>query len=403
MIKTYGYTDNTQLSPHFNAQEFRCKCGKAHDFQIDDDLITKLETLYAALNCSKIIVTSGFRCAAHDKAVKGSGTGQHTRGKAADICCYGQNGQPISSKTICCKAQDTGFTGIANITAAYIYTHVDVRPNGKWYGDEVHSNGSVTDDFYKYFATDTTDKHKETDTMKGIDVSVHNGDIDWQKVKADGIEFAILRAGYGKLASQKDQKFEQNYKNAKAVNFPVGAYWYSYAMNENEARQEADVFLSVIKGKQFEFPVYFDLEEKKQFDLGKEKVSAIMRAFLERVEAAGYFVGLYGSASSLVTHTADDIKSWYTIWLAHWVDQTNYSGAYGIWQHSEKGKVAGINGNVDLDIGYKDFPTIIKAKGLNGYGKEEVLPNPPAPAVDDGITVEVTVDGKKYSGKLNKA
>ncbi len=403
MIKTYNYTDNTQLSPHFNAQEFRCKCGKAHDFQIDDDLITKLEALYSTLNCSKIIVTSGFRCAAHDKAVKGSGTGQHTRGKAADICCYGQNGQPISSKTVCCKAQDTGFTGIANITAAYIYTHVDVRPNGKWYGDEVHSNGSVTDDFYKYFATDTADKHKETDTMKGIDVSVHNGDIDWQKVKADGIEFAILRAGYGKLASQKDQKFEQNYKNAKAVNFPVGAYWYSYAMNENEARQEADVFLSVIKGKQFEMPVYFDLEEKKQFDLGKEKVSAIMRAFLEKVESAGYFTGLYGSASSLTTHTADDIKSRYTIWLAHWVNQTNYSSAYAIWQYSSKGKVAGINGNVDLDIGYKDFPTVIKAKGLNGYGKEEVLPNPLAPATEDGITVEVTVDGKKYCGKLNKA
>ena len=403
MIKTYNYTYNTQLSPHFNAQEFRCKCGKAHDFQIDDDLITKLEALYAALNCSKIIVTSGFRCAAHDKAVKGSGTGQHTLGKAADICCYGQDGQPISSKTVCCKAQDTGFTGIANITAAYIYTHVDVRPNGKWYGDEVHSNGSVTDDFYKYFATDTADKHKETDTMKGIDVSVHNGDIDWQKVKADGIEFAILRAGYGKLASQKDQKFEQNYKNAKAVNFPVGAYWYSYAMNENEARQEADVFLSVIKGKQFEMPVYFDLEEKKQFDLGKEKVSAIMRAFLEKVESAGYFTGLYGSASSLTTHTADDIKSRYTIWLAHWVNQTNYSSAYAIWQYSSKGKVAGINGNVDLDIGYKDFPTVIKAKRLNGYGKEEVLPNPLAPATEDGITVEVTVDGKKYCGKLNKA
>lgn len=233
-----------------------------------------------------------------------------------------------------------------------------------------------------------------------IDVSVHNGKIDWQKVRAAGIDFAILRAGYGRLASQKDDRFEENYVGAKAAGIPVGAYWYSYAMSEDEARLEADVFLSVIKGKQFEFPVYFDLEEKKQFDLGKEKVSAIMRAFLERVEAAGYFVGLYGSASSLTTHTADDIKSRYTIWLAHWCNQTNYSDAYGIWQHSEKGNVDGINGNVDLDICYKDFPAIIKAKGLNGYGKE---PNPPAPAAEDGITVEVTVDGKKYSGKLNKA
>ncbi len=394
MIKTYPFNDTTQLSAHFNVSEFRCKCGKAHDTLLSDELVEKLEQLYAALDCSKIIVTSGFRCSMHDRTVGGSGTGQHTKGNAADICCYGQDGQPISSKVVCCKAQDTGFRGIANITAAYQYTHVDVRPNGKWYGDEVHGNNTVTDDFYKYFGGED---------MKGIDVSVHNGNIDWQKVKNAGIDFAILRAGYGRLASQKDERFEQNYSGAKAAGIPIGAYWYSYAMSEDEARLEADVFLSIIKGKQFEFPVYYDVEEKKQFALGKEKVSAIMRAFLERVEAAGYFAGLYGSASSLTTHTADNIKSRYTIWLAHWVDKTSYGGAYGIWQHSEKGRVDGINGNVDLDIGYKDFPTIIKGKGLNGYGAEPVLPNPPAPAAEDGITVEVTVDGQKYSGKLNKA
>lgn len=379
--------------------EFRCKCGKAHDTLLADELVEKLEQLYDALNCSKIIVTSGFRCSMHDRTVGGSGTGQHTKGNAADICCYGQDGQPISSKTVCCKAQDIGFGGIANITTAYQYTHVDVRSGSKWYGDEVKGNSTVTDDFYKYFDI----QKGGTSTMKGIDVSVHNGNIDWQKVKAGGIQFAILRAGYGRLASQKDERFEQNYSGAKAAGVPIGAYWYSYAMSEDEARLEAEVFLSIIKGKQFEFPVYYDVEEKKQFDLGKEKVSAIMRAFLEKVEAAGYFVGLYGSASSLTTHTADDIKSRYTIWLAHWVNQTSYAGAYGIWQHSEKERVDGINGNVDLDIGYKDFPTIIKGKGLNGYGAEPVLPNPPAPAAEDGITVEVTVDGKKYSGKLNKA
>ena len=264
----YQYSDSVQITSHFNSTEFRCKCGKEHEFEVNNNLVQKLEQLYAALNCSKIIVTSGFRCPAHDKAVKGSGTRQHTLGNAADICCYGQDGQPISSKVVCCKAQNIGFTGIANITAAYQYTHVDVCPNGKWYGDEVHGNSSVTDDFYKYFGGED---------MKGIDVSVHNGDIDWQKVKADGIDFAIIRAGYGKLESQKDQKFEQNYAGAKAVGIPVDAYWYSYAMTPEEAELEADVFLSVIKGKQFEMPVYFDLEEKKQFDLGKEQVSAIMR------------------------------------------------------------------------------------------------------------------------------
>ncbi|HRV00009.1 MAG TPA: GH25 family lysozyme, partial [Ruminococcus sp.] len=261
MIKTYPFNDTTQLSAHFNVSEFRCKCGTVHDTLLADELVKKLEQLYAALDCSKIIVTSGFRCSMHDRTVGGSGTGQHTKGNAADICCYGQDGQPISSKTVCCKAQDIGFGGIANITPAYQYTHVDVRFGSKWYGDEVKGNSTVTDDFYKYFGI----QKGGTSTMKGIDVSVHNGNIDWQKVKAGGIQFAILRAGYGRLASQKDERFEQNYSAAKAAGVPIGAYWYSYAMSEDEARLEADVFLSIIKGKQFEFPVYYDVEEKKQF------------------------------------------------------------------------------------------------------------------------------------------
>ncbi len=160
------------------------------------------------------------------------------------------------------------------------------------------------------------------------------------------------------------------------------------------------MFLSVIKGKQFEMPVYFDLEEKKQFDLGKEKVSAIMRAFLEKVEKAGYFVGLYGSASSLKTHTADGIKNRYTIWLAHWTDQTNYSGAYGIWQYSDKGKVNGISGNVDLDTCYTDFPSTIKAKGLNGYGKEQI--STPEPD-DTTANVTVKIGNETYKGTLIKS
>ncbi len=197
MIKTYPFNDNTQLTAHFNVSEFRCKCGKAHVTLLADELVDMLEQLYAALNCSKIIVTSGYRCTTHDKTVGGSGNGQHTKGTAADICCYGQDGQPISSKIVCCKAQDIGFTGIANITSNYQYTHVDVRTGSKWYGDETKGNSTVTDDFYEYF-----DIQKDgTIAMKGIDVSVHNGNIDWQKVKSSGIDFAIIRAGYGRELS----------------------------------------------------------------------------------------------------------------------------------------------------------------------------------------------------------
>ena len=90
--------------------------------------------------------------------------------------------------------------------------------------------------------------------MRGIDVSVHNGNIDWNRVKNDGIGFAILRAGYGKQVSQKDKKFEENYNGAKAAGIPVGAYWYSYARNVDEARQEAEACITILRGKKFEYP-----------------------------------------------------------------------------------------------------------------------------------------------------
>jgi len=130
-----------------------------------------------------------------------------------------------------------------------------------------------------------------------------------------------------------------------------------------------------------------------------------MRAFLERVESAGYFTGLYGSASSLTTHTADDIKSRYTIWLAHWVNQTNYSGAYAVWQYSEKGKVDGINGNVDLDICTKDFPTIIKGKGLNGFGAAKSAPaeEKSVDKQDTAVTATIKIGDDTYKGTLVKA
>ena len=90
--------------------------------------------------------------------------------------------------------------------------------------------------------------------MRGIDVSVHNGNVDWNRVKNSGIDFAILRAGYGKVVSQKDKKFEDNYAFAKAAGIPVGAYWYSYAKTVDEARQEAETCITILRGKKFEYP-----------------------------------------------------------------------------------------------------------------------------------------------------
>ena len=171
MIKIYKSTDRTQLTTHFNVSEFRCKCGGNHDTKLDSNLVQKLEQLFTTLNCSKIIVNSGYRCQTHDKNVGGNGNGQHTNGTAADIVCYDKSGKKISSKKVCCVAQDTGFGGIANIDGTYTATHVDVRTGVKWYGDETVTTAySVTDDFYEYYKLEKSDVYGKE--KRSINVSV---------------------------------------------------------------------------------------------------------------------------------------------------------------------------------------------------------------------------------------
>lgn len=213
--------------------------------------------------------------------------------------------------------------------------------------------------------------------MKGIDVSKHNGNVNWSHVKADGVEFAIIRAGYGKEISQKDVQFENNYAGCKSNGVPVGAYWYSYATNEAEARQEAAVCLQVLKGKTFEFPIYYDIEEKMQFALGKAACTAIARAFLEIVEKAGYWVGLYSSTYFLQYFESDLLKR-YAVWVAQYGAKCTYSGQYGIWQKSSEGKVYGISGNVDMNDCYVNYADSIRNAGLNGFRKSTPASAPAA-------------------------
>ena len=375
-ILIYKFDDQTQLSPHFNAREFRCQCGQPHETLIASELVDKLEALYTALNCSKIIVTSGYRCPEHDKAVGGTSSGQHTKGTAADVCCYGQDGQPISSKTVCCKAQDFGFTGIANITSSYQYTHLDVRTSGKWYGDETKGNGTVSDDFYSYYNISKTSDSEKNSAIFGIDVSEWQGTIDWAKAKAGGVKFAILRAG---ISSRADKCFTINYAACENAGIPVGAYWYCTATTVADAKAQAKLFLQVISGKKFVYPVYMDLEEPAQFALGKAKCSELVDAFLTVLEQAGYFAGLCCSTSYLQQYLTDSIRSRYAIWVAQYYTSCTYDGDYGIWQYNVAGSeqydiigqksIPGISVACDMDYCYTDYPSIIKAAGLNGFAK----------------------------------
>lgn len=206
----------------------------------------------------------------------------------------------------------------------------------------------------------------------GIDVSKHNGAVDFAKVKAAGYNFVIIRAGYGRTAKQKDPLFEQNYKNAKAAGLNVGAYWYSYATSAADAEKEAAACVECIKGKAFEMPIYFDIEERAQFLRGRDFCSGLVKAFCNALERVGYWAGFYTSRSAVKSYISTEVAARYAAWIAEWGAKLHYSGQYGMWQNSDSGSVAGIKGRVDTDICYIDYPALIRAKGLNGLKADHV-------------------------------
>lgn len=234
---------------------------------------------------------------------------------------------------------------------------------------------------------------KEGKSMKGIDISYCQPKVDWSKVAVD---FCIIQIGGGYVARKKDAMYESHYAGAKGRGIPVGAYWFTWARTVAEAEEEADICISLLKGKQFEYPIFLDLEQEAIYKTGKANVSAIIRAFLSKVEKAGYWVGLYCNPDVLVHYCEADIPKRYSIWLAQW-DVSAPTYPCGIWQPNTA-QTAGFPEPVDQDICYIDYDSQIKAKGLNGYGKPEPTPAPAKETLD--ITMEF--GGKTYSGTLTE-
>ena len=211
----------------------------------------------------------------------------------------------------------------------------------------------------------------------GIDVSKWNGDFDFSKAKSEGVKFAILRGAY---ACEKDVRFESYYKACKGLDLAVGVYHYSMAKNVAEARAEANFLIqNVLKGKQFEYPIYMDVEDKVQKALGKDKLTEIVTAYCDTLEKAGYYVGIYSSGSFFGTYMHESKLERFDKWVAHWSKQCSYKGNYGMWQFGgetnviRSNKVTGVV--CDQNYAFVDYPKIIKDKGLNGYGKTAVKPS----------------------------
>ena len=207
----------------------------------------------------------------------------------------------------------------------------------------------------------------------GIDVSTFQGAINWQRVKGIGIKFAMIRAGFGRF--ELDNRFLQNYLNAKTNDIPVGVYHYTYANNTTRAKQEANFVINYLKDKKLEYPVAFDIEDKSLLSLSKSELTKITDTFCKTLEKAGYYVVIYSYKDFLENKLDMKKLSRYDVWLAQWSKEPTYKGPYGMWQFSDDGRVPGIVGPVDLDYAFKDYPSIMKNNNLNGYSKTPSKPS----------------------------
>ena len=210
-----------------------------------------------------------------------------------------------------------------------------------------------------------------------IDVSCWQTNVNYERVKACGINTVIIRAGYGRETTQKDSEFERHYKNARAAGLNVGAYWYSYADSVEDAKKEAYACLSCIKGKTFDLPIYYDLEESSIAELGKATATEIAKKFCEAIKSAGYRAGVYANLDwfkNNLDYSELAYAKHYSIWLAQWSSSNDLD--CDIWQNSSDGKINGVNGNVDTNVVYNhniSGNTSTSSKKSNEASAKEVI------------------------------
>lgn len=216
------------------------------------------------------------------------------------------------------------------------------------------SNSTNSSSYINY--SDVVLKHKNENTMIGLDVSRWQGDINFQEVKDAGVEFVFVRVGSQRGVGGEyyiDPKFHQNIKGFNEVGIPVGIYFYSYADSIKSAKTEAKWVVEQLKGYKVDLPVVFDWENWsffQEFGISFYNLTEIAKSYLNVIEDAGYEGMLYSSKNYLENVW---YKTKYPVWLAHYTDKTNYEGEYKVWQLCANGRVSGINGNVDINVMYK--------------------------------------------------
>lgn len=204
--------------------------------------------------------------------------------------------------------------------------------------------------------SDIIEKHKTSETLIGIDISKWQEDVDFEKIKNEGVEFVFIRVGTAKGINGEyviDPKFERNITEANKYDIPVGLYYYSYANSVEQAICDAEWVIEQIADYKVDLPIVFDWEEWNNFNsyqMSFYKLTTSATAFLDTCASHGYEGMLYSSKSYLE-------QIWlpvsYPIWLAHYTEKTNYNGDYMVWQLCDNGEIEGIQNPVDINILYK--------------------------------------------------
>ena len=201
-------------------------------------------------------------------------------------------------------------------------------------------------------------------TVKGIDVSSWQGDIDWEKVKDTGIDYVMIRCGFRNITNEEihvDKTFHYNISEANRLGIPVGVYFYSTAITEKEVLEEATFVLNLIKDYDVQYPVVYDFEmfnENRTTGLSDTKINDNAVKFLDYIRAHGYIGMLYTNLSAINKHWDLEKFDGYQIWYAQYIDIPTYDGEYAMWQYADNGRVDGIVGEVDLNESYYSYEVI---------------------------------------------
>lgn len=202
----------------------------------------------------------------------------------------------------------------------------------------------------------------------GIDASKYQGNIDFAKVKAAGVQFVMLKAvSTNHTGLYIDPYFERNYAECKRLGIPVGAYYYTYAQTKAYADKELALFKKAVDGKQFEYPLVVDVEDNKLKPLSKAALTNLIEYAVKTIESWHCYAMVYTYVSYSNTELDMARLAKYDLWIAHYAAVCGYKGAHGMWQYSSTAKVPGVTGNCDVDYAYKDYASIIKKAGLNGF------------------------------------